>query len=145
MSYEIDAATRYIIGRLAAAGPTLAAQLGDPPRVFADLGPEGDYLGPFVVLTLQSAEDVQATPAARVVTAVTVLVRVTTEGSVVDGSTAAMVDEALHGTRDTTDPTPGRVHDCRRLQAIRYAEREATGRVWRHEGGIYRLLIGPTP
>lgn len=146
MSGELDAATRYVVAAIQA-HPDGPATFGDPVRVFADLGPEGDYLGPFVVLTVQSAEDVQVTPAGIVMTAVTMLVRVTAEvarmGVTTDG--AALVHSALHGTRDTLGPTPGRVHDCRRLQAVRYAEREPSGRVWRHEGGIYRLAVGPTP
>lgn len=133
---ELTAAMAYLYGRLADDVALTAVVAG---RVFDD-GPPADTAYPYVTIGVQAAPDVQATDGTIILTDVIARLVVVTDAPTYPGTTARLAHEAIHRTNDYA--AGGRVHACRRIQALRYSERE-NDRHYRYQGGLYRLTLGP--
>lgn len=120
-----------------------AALMADATGVYADVAPEGAIF-PFVVFTYQSGRDVVTVNGDRIHTWATYQVKAITDrpsyGAV--KTIAARIDALLHKAAGATPD--GVIFSCVREEPVRYTE-IASGKLYRHLGGLYRLQVQYAP
>lgn len=116
-----------------------AVLLGLISDVYADVAPPPAVL-PFLVYSLQDADDVITVNGLRIMTAATYQVRVVTDSESYGTIKTAVerADSLLH--RSSGEAAGGIVISCVREAPIRYTEL-VSGKLYRHLGGFYRLQV----
>lgn len=134
---ELTAAMEFLYRRLTT-GPTGADVTAAGATGVFDDAPPSDVPAPYLMIGVQAAPDVTTGDGVILLTEVVARVIAVTDQPAYPAELALAAHRAIHRGNDYT--AGGRVHQCRREQAIRYSEREHDRR-WRYQGGLYRVTV----